>query len=324
MCMRCGPLLKAIDAYIAKADDDLASTLGGEGYINPSDTVKAISDLEEKVAAALTDETEYILGEAEKAVDLEAFAKKVWPGVKLNDGLKGKLLGIFRDEFSEFVPQFAGAYLASFEEGLKIRTMTKRTTAWVDSWSEQLAKIMQLNSHKQIEAILDKGLEEKFGIAEFSRAIKNSGIRDEYYKARRVAVTEVLAAHRAAQQEAFLQSPATSEKMWRHTGTFITQPRQNHEDMDGQRVPKADPYELQGVKGDTYYPQFPGDPILPPEERIECHCISQGIISEEVLGLPLEERQRLQQEAIDELDEQWEADLEAKYKAMVGYEEKDK
>jgi hypothetical protein len=109
--------------------------------------------------------------------------------------------------------------------------------------------------------------------------------------------------------------------MWRHTGIFITAPRENHQDMDGQRVPKADPYELNGVKGGTYYPQFPGDPLLPPEERIECHCISQGIVSEDVLGLPLEERQRLQQEAIDELDEQWEAELEAKYKAMVGFDE---
>lgn len=321
MCMRCGPLLKAIDAYLAKADDDLAGALGGEGYINPDDTVSAISGLEEKVAAALTEETEYILSEAEKAADLETFAKKTWPKVKSGDSLKANLQGVFRDEFTEFVPQFAGAYLDSFEAGLKIRVMSKRTTAWVDIWSGRLAEIMQLNSHRQIQAILDKGLEEKFSIAEFSRAIKSSGIRDEYYKARRVAVTEVLSAHRAAQQEAFLQSPATSEKMWRHTGTFITQPRQNHEDMDGQRVPKDEPYELQGANGETYYPQFPGDPILPPEERIECHCISQGIVSEEVLGLPLEERQRLQQEAIDELDEKWEAGLEAKYKAMVGFED---
>lgn len=322
MCLRCGALIKAIDAYLAKADDDLSDALGDEGYINPSGTVNAMSDLEEKVAAALTEETEYILGEAEQAIDLETFAQKIWPGVKLNDTLKEKLLTIFREKFAELVPQFAEAYLASFEEGLKIRAMSKRTTAWVDSWSEELAEIMQLNSHKQIEAILDKGLEEKFSIAEFSRAIKNSGIRDEYYKARRVAVTEVLTAHRAAQQEAFLQSPATSEKMWRHTGIFINEPRQNHKDMDGQRVPKAEPYELKGVRGGTFCPQFPGDPLLPPEERIECHCISQGIVSEEVLGLPLEERQRLQQEAIDELDAKWEADLEAKYKAMVGFEDK--
>lgn len=321
MCVHCGRLVKAIDAYLAKADDDLADTLGDEGYTQPDETVDIISDLEDKVADALTEETDYILGEAEKAVDLDAFAAEVWPGVKLNDKLKAKLAAIFQEQFSLCLPQFADAYLAGIEADLQIRTVTRRTTAWVDSWSEELAEIMQLNSHKEIETILDKGLEEKFSIADFSRAIKTNGIRDEYYKARRVAVTEVLTAHRAAQQEAFLQSPATAEKMWRHTGIFITSPRENHKDMDGQRVPKTDPYELKGVKGGTYYPQFPGDPLLPPEERIECHCISQGIVSEDVLGLPLEERQRLQQEAIDELDEQWEAELEAKYKAMVGFEE---
>jgi hypothetical protein len=208
--MHCGRLIKAIDAYLAKADDDLGETLGDEGYAQPDETVEIIGDLEDKVADALTEETDYILGEAEKAVDLEAFAAEIWPGVKLNDKLKSKLASIFQEQFSSCLPQFATAYLADIEADLKIRTVTRRTTAWVDSWSEELADIMQLNSHKEIETILDKGLEEKFSIADFSRAIKTNGIRDEYYKARRVAVTEVLTAHRAAQQEAFLQSPGSS------------------------------------------------------------------------------------------------------------------
>ena len=32
MCMNCQPLIKAIDAYIAKADNDLSDQLGAEGY----------------------------------------------------------------------------------------------------------------------------------------------------------------------------------------------------------------------------------------------------------------------------------------------------
>lgn len=319
MCMYCGALLKAIDAYIQKADDDLADTLGDEGYCEPEKTAGFISDLEDEVANALTDETEYILSQAEQAVDLESFAEEVWPDTKQGDGLRAKLLDIFKARLSTFVPEFSGYYLSGLEAGLKIKRVSKRTTVWINGWSEELADIMQLNSHKEIETILTKGLEDGIGIVEFSHNIRNSGIRDEFYKARRVAVTEVLTAHRAAQQEAFLQSPSVSEKMWRHTGIFIHGPRQNHVDMDGKRVPKNDPFVLLGADGKTYLPMFPGDTILPPGERIECHCISQGIASEEVLGLPLEERQRLQQEGLDNADENWEAELEARNKAMVGY-----
>mgnify|MGYP005826922503 CR=1 FL=1 len=87
MCMMCGPLLKAIDAYLQKADNDLADELEEEGYVQPKKTLKYLDDMEEQVAAALLAETDYILEAAKGAVDLEAFAADVWPGVKLSDEL---------------------------------------------------------------------------------------------------------------------------------------------------------------------------------------------------------------------------------------------
>lgn len=87
MCLDCGPLIKAIDRYIQKADDDLEEALGEEGYLNPKKTRQFIEDMEEQVAEALLDETDYFTNEAGKAVDLETFAEKIWPGVKLNDEL---------------------------------------------------------------------------------------------------------------------------------------------------------------------------------------------------------------------------------------------
>ena len=112
-----------------------------------------------------------------------------------------------------------------------------------------------------------------------------------------------------------MQSPVVSEKMWKHTGEYRNEPRQNHVDMDGQRVPVNEPFELIGADGSIYNPMFPGDTILPPEERINCHCIEQPIVSEEILGLSLEERQRLQQQAIDEMDDDWEKELDARNRA---------
>ena len=94
-----------------------------------------------------------------------------------------------------------------------------------------------------------------------------------------------------------MQSPVVAEKMWKHTGSYRNSPRQNHVDMNGQRVPVSEPFELTGADGRSYSPMFPGDPALPPGERINCHCICQPVVSEDILGLSLEARQRLQQEA---------------------------
>lgn len=321
MCLECKPLIKAIDAYIQKADDSLADALGAEGYVKPKKTLKYAQDIEDGVAEALTEETDYIVAEAEKAVDLETFAEDVWPKVKVNDAVKGKLATVFTESLEKFMPEYVGYYIAQTDKDLKLKQVSKRTTAWVKSWSKDLGDIMQLNSHTEIERILDKGLKNGSSVAEFTRAILDSGIRDEYYKARRVAVTEVLRAHSVAQQEAFMQSPAVREKAWKHTGEYMNEPRQNHVDMDGQRVPVDEPFELIGADGSTYEPMYPRDIILPPEESINCHCICQPVVSEEILGLPLEERQRLQQEAIDEMDDEWEKELDAKNKAKAGIEE---
>ena len=321
MCMACQPLIKAIDAYLAKADGDLADALDAEGYAEPQATIGYMQDIEDDVAEALVEETDYFLAEAEKAADLETFASDVWPRVKLNDRLKAKLATVFTEHLSEFMPEFVAYYIAQTDRSLKLEVVSKRTVAWVESWSEQLGEIMQLNSHKEIETILTKGLKDGTGIASFTREILDSGIRDEYYKARRVALTEVLGAHSVAQQEAFMQSPAVVDKAWKHTGAYRNEPRQNHVDMDGQRVPKDAPFTLTGIKGGTYEPMYPRDVILPPEERINCHCISQPVVSEDILGLPLEERQRLQQEAVEAMDDAWEKELDARNKAKAGIDE---
>lgn len=321
MCMACQPLIKAIDAYLAKADGDLADALDAEGYAEPQATIGYMQDIEDDVAEALVEETDYFLAEAEKAADLETFAADIWPRVKLNDRLKAKLATVFTEHLSEFMPEFVAYYIAQTDRSLKLEVVSKRTVAWVESWSEQLGEIMQLNSHKEIETILTKGLKDGTGIASFTREILDSGIRDEYYKARRVALTEVLGAHSVAQQEAFMQSPAVVDKAWKHTGAYRNDPRQNHVDMDGQRVPKDAPFTLTGIKGGTYEPMYPRDVILPPEERINCHCICQPVVSEDILGLPLEERQRLQQEAIDTMDDEWERELDARNKAKAGIAE---
>ena len=53
------------------------------------------------------------------------------------------------------------------------------------------------------------------------------------------------------------------------------------------------------------------------------HCLLQPVVSEEVLGLSLEERQALQAQAIAEDDGEWEKELDAQNKARAGINEED-
>lgn len=316
----CDRLIKAIDNYIQKADDGLTDALKAEGYAEPEKTVKYISNIEDAVADALVNERDFVLKAASGAVDLETFAKAIWPGVKLTDELAEKLEQVFAEQLAEFMPEYVEVYLQQSDKELMLNEVSKKTTGWVKTWSKELGEIMKLNSHTEIENILTKGLDDGNSIAEFTQAILDSGIRDEYFKARRVAITEVLRAHSVAQEEAIQQSPAVESKGWRHTGSYRNTPRQNHVDMDGKVVPKAEPFTLEGADGRTYHPMYPRDSILPPSESVNCHCIHQPIVNADILGLSLEERKKLQAEAVADMDDAWEKELNAKNKAKAGIE----
>ena len=46
MCTACSELIKAIDAYMAKADEKLSDALEKEGFAEPKETVKHAEELE--------------------------------------------------------------------------------------------------------------------------------------------------------------------------------------------------------------------------------------------------------------------------------------
>lgn len=320
MCLQCGGLIKAIDAYIAKAEDDLTSRLKKEGYAKSKKTVEAMKSIEDEVTDLLLEETAVFTQATGQALDLQEFAEKLWPEIKLTDALAAALERVFADRLAELMPDLIEAYLQMTDRELKLEQVSKRTTAWVKDWSGELGKRMQLTSHAQVEKILTDGLERGDGIAEFTQALLDSGVRNEHYRARTVSVTEVLRAHSVAQQEAFMQSPVVTQKLWRHTGARHNKPRENHVRMDGTVVDKEKPFELIGADGGVYHPMYPRDPNLPAGETANCHCIDEPVVSEEIMGLSLAERQALQQQAIAAMDDEWEAALDAENRAKAGIE----
>ena len=140
---------------------------------------------------------------------------------------------------------------------MKLDRVSKRTTAWIETWSDDLAELMKTTSTEHLEAMLKKEIENGGNISQLCVDLINSGMEKEgkgeywtsHYRARKVAVTEVLRAHSVAQHEAYMQSPAVESKSWRHTGNYRNEPRQNHVDMDGQVVLKDQPFELVGADG---------------------------------------------------------------------------
>ncbi|GHV06009.1 hypothetical protein FACS1894217_03860 [Clostridia bacterium] len=273
----CQRLTRAIDAYIAKADDDLADVLTDEGYADATETVNRAARIEAEVAEALDDELNAILTAAERSVDLKEFADSVWQGVKLNDTLAEKLFIVFQEQLSEFMPELVSTYLTQTDKQLTLTSLSRRTTAWVDEWSEELGGLMKLTTQNEIQTILKSGLESGASLQTFTNAILDSGIRDTRYRARRVAITEVLRAHSVAREERIQQSPAVTQKEWVHTGSYRNEPRPNHVAISGTVVPKDEAFTLIGADGATYYPQYPRDTNLPAGESVNCHCIHRGM-----------------------------------------------
>ena len=318
MPCHCEGLIKAIDAYLAKEDDELELALEAAGDVAAPETIEHITSLEDGIAVVLISETDYILDSLKDRVDLEEYFSEVWPAIKKNNPTADKLFDLFWEDFSGYMKPLASKYIAATDAELTVRAVSQRTTAWAKQWSKDLSELMQLESHTQVEKILTTAMDEGQSVAEVTQALMDSGIRNEYVRARKTALTETLRAHSVANQEAMMQSPAVVEKEWRHSGAYRNEPRINHVAMQGQRVSKEAAYVLQGADGGVYYPLYPRDPSLPAGESINCHCISQPIVSEEILGLPIEERRLLQEEALAAMDDAWEEELYLKNKALAG------
>ena len=316
----CIALTKAIDAYIAKANDDLSEEMADAGYVDSKDSVKGANELEEEVSEILTEQTQEIAEVVEGAGTIPKAKKKVKEYFE-NDTTGVLLSDTFVDYFQETVMSLSNAYMKETEGDLVVSELRQRTSSWIYEWSDQLSDLMQLSSENQMGTLLQQALDNGESCMTLAQRLINEGIRNEGYRARATAVTEMLRAHSVSQQEAIMQSPATDRKKWVHSGAHKNKPRENHVAMSGQIVPKAEPFELTGRDGGTYHPMYPRDPVLPAAETINCHCIHIPISNDDVLGLSYEERQQMQQDIIAADNGEWEKDLDRQNRLRSGLSE---
>lgn len=312
-------IIDAIDQYLAKADDDLEDTLAAEGYAEAKDTVREINSMQNEVAEILQNQTEDFL-EAVRDVpesDWDEVQRKSTEMME-GDDIAEQVEEVAADVFQTEVPKLATIYMQETDGNLTVGTIRQRTESWIASWSQRLGELMKINTHQQITDLIQSTIDNGESIEKLTRKIMDGGWRNEYYQARRVAVTEVLRAHSVAREEAIQQSPSTDRKEWVHTGAHKNKPRPNHVKMNGQRVPKDQPFELKDKDGKTYYPMYPRDSVLPASETVNCHCTHRGVAADDAIGMSLEERRKLQQKYIEEDDEKWKKELDEQNKAKAG------
>lgn len=312
------PLMKALDRYITKADEELEDTLKQEGYINALETVDNINELEDLISDVLEEELNYFLNMLD-GFDLDMAIDDIMPDLLDGDVTAEKLTNAFKSILEKALRNFTDSYIKDIDKDLAFSMFTDRTTDWINSWSTDLGELMKLSSSEDLKKILSKGLENGESIQDIQQNLMDSyGFSRK--RARATAITEILTAHSYAKEEAFKQSPAVDRKEWRHTGEHKIKPRPHHQAMDGVIVDKNETFTISAPTG-TYECMFPRDISLPASERVNCHCVHRAIVNDDIFGLSLEERRALQQQAIDDDNGLWEKELDAKNKAQAGIED---
>jgi hypothetical protein len=133
---------------------------------------------------------------------------------------------------------------------------------------------------------VDEGINAGEGIPELAKRIDQTllNANHETWKNRGVVVarTESMSAYNGGTLDAFQavqdETGERLEKLW--LATVDTRTRDTHFIADGQRVPFASPFMVGGFPG-----MFPGDPLLPPQEVIQCRCTFLVVEPGEVVDL---------------------------------------
>lgn len=312
-------ILSAIDRYIQKADDDLKDTLENNGFVNAAGTVATVNALEEQIADALEEQTDTLSDVISSSTDgnWDTVNESV-NNMLSEDDIAETVAEAAEDMYTVNVPELATIYLQNTDPDLVVEEVSSQITSWITEWSAQLGELMKTTSHRQITDLIQDAIDRGISIAELSRTIQSEGFRNELWQARRVALTETLMAHSVAQEEAIQQNPAVEQKEWIHSGGHRIEPRANHVDMSGQIVDKNEPFTLKGRDGNTYYPMYPRDPLLPACESINCHCIHRGVVNKDIFRMPADYKKKMQDESVKAANKKWEENLDKKNKAAAG------
>ncbi|MEC0714471.1 phage minor head protein, partial [Bacillus haynesii] len=195
------------------------------------------------------------------------------------------------------IEELASVIMDSLDPEVPFKILSSRSTNWIKGWSEELAEIMKLNTHEAVENVLTDAIENGSSIQDIELTLRDLPQFDRS-RARTTAITEVLAASSAAQQEAYSQSPAVIAKKWRHSGGKKNNPRENHIALDGTIIGVNEEFTIPG-SGETCI--HPRDSKLSAKERVNCHCVLSPVIDNNILGLSAEEKEEIRRNVLQNM-----------------------
>ncbi len=287
-------VIKLIDVILKADEEDKKKELKKIGYVNIDETIEMINNIENKFVDTFDEALDVVSDEIDENIDINninEYMKSIQD--KINDS---KLDDFMKKEYEDKIIRFGNSYLKQNDKDLFFNTPSKFTSKFVNEWSENLIKSTNEETVTSIRSVLQKGVNDGSSIEEIALNISSShGLSRE--RARTIALNETLRAHSYARNEAAIQNPSVVKYMWRHSGTKGISPRKVHIDLDGTVIEKGKYFDVNG-----YDARFPRDTMLPAKESVNCHCTFEEIINEDILGLSLEDRQKLQEEAIAEID----------------------
>ncbi|MFD0825843.1 phage minor head protein [Neobacillus sp. M.A.Huq-85] len=293
-------LLKSINDIIKAEEDDEDITDVVPEFPGLDKVPKYIDDYEKKLAKLLRNQRKYFLNGAKEYVQKEITVKGLLDYFSKNlfgsDPFFEDMEKLTKDFLTLTITELTAEIMAAIDKDIAFDVLSQKTIDWIDTWSKDLADLMKLNAHEALEAELKAVIEAGGSIQDAELAIKDLPEFDRK-RARTTALTEILTASSRSQWEAYKQSPAVTKKMWKHSGGRKIKPRKAHQDMDRSEVGVDDKFDVNGHEAD-----FPRDPSLPASERVNCHCAMGPVVDEDILGLSKEEKEKLREEALKEMN----------------------
>lgn len=288
-------LFKAINSIVKEEADELKDEIADFPALEA--TLTAIETYEVKVAGLFRKQKKYFIDGLKTLIakdEFEHMAKVADLMVKLYeaDDFADSMADYTEDFLLDVIEEMVAEIMKSIDEDVAFNTLSSKATTWISEWSKDLAEMMKLTTHSEIEKVISTVIETGESIDKAIKRLKELPEFDRA-RARTTAITEVLRANSVAAHEAYVQSPAVIQKVWKHSGSKKNKPRQAHVNLSGTVIGIDEKFDVNGQQA-----LYPRDKDLPAEEVINCHCVLGPVVDPAILGLSKEEKQRLRDQAI--------------------------
>ncbi|MCY8354606.1 hypothetical protein MOD14_10545 [Bacillus haynesii] len=298
-------LLNSLNTFIRKAEEDDEKSLVEviPDFPGLSKIPGYVQDYEKGIARLLRSQRKKFLNGLNDFVSkdsketLEAILVYFTQNLFAGDDFEKQFRELTEGFLQQTIEELASVIMDSLDPEVPLKILSSRSINWIEGWSEELAEIMKLNTHEAVENVLTEAIENGSSIQDIELTLRDLPQFDRS-RARTTAITEVLAASSAAQQEAYSQSPAVIAKKWRHSGGKKNNPRENHMALDGTIVGVDEAFTIP-VSGETC--MHPRDSKLSAKERVNCHCVLSPVVDNKILGLSAEEKEEIRQELLKKL-----------------------